>query len=153
MAQIGSTINGLTAGMWYSIELFYKTGAGGSGSFSATVAGNVDVHRQRCGTAHSGTGTIGSAQLGFISGAGSAMRFDAFESTRSADTAIGRLCRGDANGATPAVINVSDRTAVNNEILGLALAAGQPDCNEDGTVNVSDRTCVNGLILAATTCN
>jgi hypothetical protein len=151
-AQVGSPITGLTAGKWYSVELFYKTGAG-NGSFSATVAGNVSFTGNIPATTITASGTIGSARLGFLTGTGPAMRFDAFESTRSADTAIGRLCRGDANGATPATINVSDRTTVNNEILGTSLGAGQPDCNEDGVINVSDRTCVNNLILAGTGCN
>lgn len=150
-AQVGSNVTGLTAGKWYSVEMFYKTGT--PGSFSATVAGNVTYTGGVAPTGITASGTIGSARLGFISGTGPAMRFDAFESTRSADTAIGRLCRGDANGATPATINVLDRTAVNNEILGSSFAAGQPDCNEDGSINVLDRTCINNLILSAATCN
>ena len=148
-AQVGSNVTGLTANKWYSVELFYKTGAGGSGSFSATVAGNQTFTGSIAPTPITASGTIGSAQLGFISGTGSAMRFDAFESTRSADTAIGRLCRGDTNAS--GTLTPADRGAITSELAG-TLATGQPDCNEDGIVSSSDRGCITTRLNSAPIC-
>ncbi len=148
-AQVGSNVTGLTAGKWYSVEVFYKTGAGGSGSFSATVAGNVTYTGGVSPTAITASGTIGSARLGFISGTGPAMRFDAFESTRSADTAIGRLCRGDTNAS--GTLTPADRGAVTSELAG-TLATGQPDCNEDGVITPADRGCITTRLSSSPTC-
>lgn len=135
---------GVVADKWYSVELLYV--AGEADGFSATVAGN-QTFTGSVAPGVAGAGTIGSHSLGNIGGAGTVLG-DAFESTRSEDTEIGRLCRGDVNGAEPIAINVFDRTAVTNEILNGTLAAGQPDCNEDGAVNVFDRTCVTTFVLA-----
>lgn len=146
-AQVGSNVTGLTAGKWYSVELFYKTGAGNSGAFSATVAGNHSFTGGVAQTAITATGTIGSARVGFISGTGPAMRFDAFESTRSADTAIGRLCKGDTSGDS--ALTIVDVTTIIQEAGGTGfLANGQPDASEDGAINVVDATTVIGWIGA-----
>lgn len=141
------SVAGIVANKWYAIELLYV--AGQADGFSATVSGNQTFEGSVAPTA-AGAGTIGSHSLGAISGGTGAARVDAFESTRSADTAIGTLCRGDVNGTLP--INIFDRTAVTNEILNGTLAAGQPDCNEDGAINVFDRTCVTNIILAGGAC-
>lgn len=146
-AQVGSNITGLTAGRWYSVELMYKTGS--PGSFSATVAGNVSFTGSVPVTPITASNTVGSAQLGFISGTGTVMRFDAFESTRSADTAIGRLCRGDANGSV--TLTPADRATVTSELAG-TLATGQPDCNEDGLITPADRACITTRLSSAPTC-
>lgn len=146
---VGTPINA-AAGKWYSVEVYYKAGA----AFQATVAGGgngatlgtVNV------TSGIGAGTVGSAVLGVSSGTASApVRFDAFESTRSETTAIGRLCRGDANG--DGNINTFDVNAVINERVNGNLAQGQVDCNEDGSVNAFDQNCVITLRLASATCS
>lgn len=134
---------GVVANKWYSVELLYQAGEAVDG-FSATVAGN-QTFTGSVPAGAAGAGTIGSHSLG--NGGTGTVLGDAFESTRSADTPIGRLCRGDVNGVEPIAINVFDRTAVTNEILNGTLAAGQPDCTEDGAINVFDRTCVTTLVL------
>lgn len=140
------SVEGIVANKWYSIELLYV--ANDVDGFSASVAGN-QTFSGSVPLGPAGAGTIESHTLGNLGGLGT-VRLDAFESTRSADTPIGRLCRGDVNGTLP--INIFDRTAVTNEILNGTLAAGQPDCTEDGSVNVFDRTCVTTLILAGGVC-
>lgn len=145
---VGAGVSGIQANKWYSIEVFYKAGA----SFSASVwgaGGSAEIGNVSAASA--GAGTVGSAVLGVSSGtASTALGFDAFESTRSESTAIGRLCRGDANGATG--LNIADRMEMNKELLGTALAVGQPDCNEDGNVNIADRQCLNARLLAGDAC-
>lgn len=143
-AAAGS-VAGIVANKWYSVELLYDAGT----TFSAEVAGN-QTFTGSVPAGAAGAGTIESHSLGAIAGGTGTVRVDAFESTRSADTEIGRLCRGDVNGTQP--INIFDRTAVTNEIVNGTLAAGQPDCNEDGAINVFDRTCVTNLILDGGVC-
>ena len=78
--------------------------------------------------------------------------FDAFESTRSETAAIGRLCRGNANG--DAQVDSGDGLAIRNEFLVGVLASGQPDCNEDGIVNSGDGLCVRQIFLGGSgACN
>ena len=140
---------GVVANRWYAVELSYKAGVANTG-FSATVAGNVNFTGSTTPVT-AGAGTIGSHSLGAIAGGAGTVRVDAFESTRSADTAIGRLCRGDANG--DGNINVFDTVAITSERVTGTLASGQPDCNEDGAVNVFDTTCAVQLRVNAATCN
>lgn len=139
---VGSGVSGIQANKWYSVEVFYKSG----GNFTASVwgaGGNAEIGNV---SGSAGTGTVGSAVLGVSSGtASTALGFDAFESTRSETTAIGRLCRGDANG--DASRNSGDGIAMRNEFLGGTLASGQPDCNEDGSVNSGDGVCVRQIFL------
>ncbi len=131
---------------WYSVEFLHQTG----GAFSATVQG-AGAATGTTVTGTSVTGSVGSAALGFIGTGTGTIGADEFESTRSATTAIGRKCRGNAV-ATDTVISVADRVAINTQILGasagVGVASGQPDSNEDGIVSVADRVLVNGLILA-----
>lgn len=143
-----SAVTGITAGRWYSVELFHNT-AGGAGSFTASVAGNNGFTGSSTGTA-TATG-IGSASLGMISGGAGTLIVDEFESTRSADTAIGRLCVGDTNAS--GTRNVADAIAARNEFLsaGATPAGGQPDANENGTVNAQDSLIIRNLFLAGQT--
>lgn len=136
------TGEGIVANKWYSVELLYV--ANEADGFSATVAGN-QTFSGSLGPLAAGAGTIGSHSLGNIGGAGTVLG-DAFESTRSADTPIGRLCRGDATGDGLAV-NSGDGIAIRNEFLLGTLATGQPDCTEDGSVNSGDGLCVRALFL------
>lgn len=139
-----SAVTGITAGRWYSVELFHNT-AGGAGSFTASVAGNNGFTGSSTGTA-TATG-IGSASLGMISGGAGTLIVDEFESTRSADTAIGRLCVGDTNAS--GTRNVADAIAVRNEALsgGATPAGGQPDANENGTINAQDSILIRNFAL------
>jgi hypothetical protein len=139
------TIGSITANRWYSVELNWSRatsnmavtvrGAGATTDSTATVTGV------------GGTDVIDTAQLGWISGAGVAAArgivVDAFESRRS--TAIGRLCRGDANNDNTR--NSGDLIVVRNEFLNSTLGAGQPDANEDGTVNSGDLIIIRNLFL------
>lgn len=144
-SPVGSPITGIAANKWYSVEVFYKAGA----AFTATVAGagsdtaigTVNV------TTGIGSATVGSAVLGVTSGTATSIGFDAFVSTRSEDTAIGRLCRGDANN--DGNVNSGDGIAIRNEFLNGTNASGQPDCNEDGGVNSGDGLCVRSMFLAS----
>ncbi len=130
---------------WYSVELDWSRtrgnmlvavrGAGATTDSTATVAGV------------GGTDQIDTARLGWVSGAGVAaargLVTDGYESRRA--TAIGRLCRGDAN--LDNTRNSGDGIAIRNEFLNGTLAAGQPDANEDGSVNSGDGIIVRNLFL------
>ena len=135
-----ASANGIAPSKWYSIEFYYDAGT----AITANVqgAGSATAIPVSFGTAPSAA-TIGSARLGAVTGgtALDTMRFDEFESTRSTTTAIGRLCRGDANNSGG--ISAIDRTSITQELaLPPVVAPGQPDCNEDGRVSAIDRTCV-----------
>ena len=157
---------------WYSVEIFHNSGS----QLTVSVEGaNSAVANNPALTATSVaavTGTIQSVRLGNVNGnnftlAGASsptnsngFSVDEFDSTRSASTPIGRLCRGDADGnGLNAVgdndINVADATAIVAERLGQAIAQGQPDANEDGVVNVADATLVVAMRLNSpvTRCN
>jgi hypothetical protein len=134
---------------WYAVEVKYTRATN-------TVDAKV---RENTGAEVTGTGntfTVDNAadgvdyvQLGWIGGTATGeIHVDAYESRRSTD--IGRLCRGDANGDL--TLNVGDRGAVTTEVLGTALANGQPDCNHDGIVNVGDRGCITTRVLNADNC-
>lgn len=71
------------------------------------------------------------------------LTFDDYEAHRS--TPVGGLLMGDSNGNLS--VNVFDLISIQNEILGNALAPGQPDCNLNGSVNVFDLICTQNIIL------
>ncbi len=137
-----------TANRWYSVEISHNSG----GAFSAVVQGNGGA----TATTQSGTSaaaSVGSASLGLLAGTGS-MIVDEFESTRSADTAIGRLCPGDTNAS--GTYSATDLARIRNEILTIlsaspVLAGGQPDANESGGVTATDISVVRAKILALQT--
>ncbi len=136
----------ITANRWYAVEVNWTAG----GNMTYSVQGN--------GATSASTGTltgvtagtqVDQASLGWISGgSGGDVTTDAFESRRTQP--IGRLCRGDANGDT--FLGAQDRVQIVNEILGTALAAGQPDVTEDGFVGAADRVQIVNRILAGDTC-
>lgn len=138
-----ATVPGV-ASRWYSIEFVKEPG----GAFSASVQGNGATTATTV-TGTGATGTISSAALGFIGPGAGFFLADDYVSTRSATTAIGRKCRGNAV-ATDTIINIQDRIAINNEILGqtagTGVASGQPDINEDGVISIQDRIQVNAII-------
>ncbi len=145
------TVNGttvptvpVTTSKWYGVEVFYNA----SGQFTAKVrgagqltAGNAsEVTVTSAGNA--GAVNVGSARLGVLNAAAqtTALAFDAFESTRSSDTPIGRLCPGDADGNN--IVNVQDAIAAIDEFPANGImATGQPDCDENGLVNSVDAGC------------
>lgn len=146
-ANVGS----ITQDRWYAIELNWnRTG----GNMGVTVRGaGATTDSTATVTGVGGSDQIDDARLGWVSGAGTASTrgivTDAYESRRS--TAIGQLCRGDANADR--VLNVGDRGTVTTEVLsGTTLGAGQPDCNEDGVINVGDRGCITTRVLAGDSC-
>jgi hypothetical protein len=158
------------ANRWYSVEVLHQTGAplqvwvhgansapADSAALTAVSAGNV-------------AGTVGSARLGNLNSAAlgfaatpaanntSGFSVDEFDSTRSAATMIGRLCRGDANNNANAAVGDNDLSALDAgaivaEALGTAVAAGQPDANEDGRVTALDAGAVIAMRLANKKCN
>lgn len=150
-ANIG-TIGGIAANRWYGIEVNYQGGQ----PLEAFVKGNNNDTELTFGAAPAAAPAtaVGSASVGVQAGASGTGRFafDDFESTRSAGSRIGFLCRGDANNSGGA-INVFDTVAIVNERVNNVLASGTPDCNEDGTINVFDTACVIGLRLANATCD
>lgn len=133
---------------WYSVELDWSRTRGnmlvavrGAGAATESLATVTGV---------GGTDQIDTARLGWVSGTGVAgargIVTDAYESRRA--TAIGRLCRGDAN--LDGTRNSGDQLAVRNEFFGTALAPGQPDASEDGSVNSSDQLAVRNIFFAGT---
>ena len=135
----------LTANRWYSVEINWAAGAQTTvtiqGAGSATPLPTVTIPASLAGD------RIDRADLGWISGGSGTVQVDGMESRRT--TAIGRLCRGDANGSN--TISAADRSTITGEIGG-TLATGQPDCDENGTISAGDRSCVTGLITAGATC-
>lgn len=138
----------VTAGRWYSIELNWAAGA----AMTAIVQGNGAAAALPTVTipAISGAGDrIDFAELGWISGGTTGtVQVDAYESRRT--TAIGRLCRGNANISGPSATtrDVFDIQTMVNEINAVSLSPGQPDFSEDGSVNVLD---IQGVVNAINT--
>lgn len=154
---------------WYSVEVFHQAGQ----PLTVSVEGNntavVDAAPLTSTSAGAVAGTVGSAQLGNINGAAlgfaaapaptnnSGYAVDEFDSTRSA-TPIGRLCRGDANNDAANNVGDNDLSALDagaivSEALNIAVAAGQPDANEDGRVTALDAGLVISMRLANKKCN
>ncbi len=147
-SALAFTVNGTTvspasipvvANKWYGVEVLYRAG----GAFSAKVRGNNALTETTFASAgNAGSVNVGSARLGVLNAASNttSLAFDAFVSTRSEDTEIGRLCPGDANGDN--IVNSVDALAAINEFPPSGpYAAGQPDCTEDGLVNSVDALC------------
>lgn len=136
---VASTVP-VAASRWYGVEVFYKTGA----PFTAKVRGAGAITETVVTSAgNAGAVTVGSARLGVLNAAANtpALAFDAFESTRSDSTEIGRLCPGDANGS--GALTSGDATVIFDELPASGVyALGQPDCNESGTITSADATCI-----------
>jgi len=129
----------VVANKWYGIESIYRA----SGAFQAKVRGNNAASETVVNSAgNAGAVTVGSARMGVLSATANAtaMAFDAFESTRSDTTEIGRLCPGDANSDSK--VDSGDALAAMVEFPPSgAYSAGQPDCNEDGKIDSGDALC------------
>ena len=139
----------VTPGRWYAVELNWAAGQ----AMTGLVQGNgssTPLNLVSTGAAAAGD-RIDNAQLGWISGgaAGSPIAVDAYESRRT--TAIGRLCRGDANGDGNR--NSGDLITVRNEFLSISspsptFATGEADVNEDAAVNSGDLIGIRNIFLA-----
>jgi hypothetical protein len=128
---------------WNLIEIEYNSG----GTFSFWVNSNATVD-PATGSFAAGSGAVEAVRLGLPNGlggfSGGSVSFDVYES--HASTPVGpQPFIGDANGS--GTINVFDMVSQQNEILGNALAPGQPDCNLNGSVNIFDMVCVQNIIL------
>jgi hypothetical protein len=139
---------------WYSVELDWSRTRGNLLVAVRGAAATTDSTVTVSGVG--GADQIDTARLGWISGTGVAatrgLVTDAYESRRS--TAIGRLCRGDAN--LDGTRNSGDILQARNEFLTRLqpapfLAAGQPDASEDGVVNTQDQLVIRNLFLDVTT--
>jgi len=136
---------------WYAIELSWTNG----GNMDINVQGNAAT-TTTAGQIGAGPSTnIDSVKLGWVAGAGvtdathKGIVVDAFESRRA--TAIGRLCRADANNS--GTITAADRSAITAELgASLTLGTGQPDANEDGRVTAGDRSAITALLAINATC-
>ena len=138
----GTTVSGTAtaaANKWYAIETIYRAG----GAFQAKIRGaNAATETVLASAGNAGAVNVGSARLGVLSATANAtaMAFDAFESTRSDATEIGRLCPGDAT--SDSLVNSSDAIKILAEVPPSGpYAPGQPDCNQDGLVNSGDAIC------------
>lgn len=155
---------------WYSVEVFHNTGSaltvsveGANGAVADSVALTSTSGAAVAGTVESvRLGNVNGAALGFAAtpaaNNNSGFSVDEFDSTRSATTAIGRLCRGDANGNANVAIGDNDLSALDAgaiiaERFGTAIAPGQPDANEDGTVTALDAGLVIAMRFAGKKCN
>lgn len=137
-----------TSGTWVSIEFLHQNGQ----PFQLSVRpGNSDTPVTRTGSAAS-SGTVSSVRLGSLPGAAGTYNVDGYESTRSAATPIGFLCRGNANntGSSATVRDINDAVAIIAEINRTAFAAGTPDVNGDGFININDASGVIAIVNSAT---
>ena len=141
------TIGSIAQNRWYSVELNWSRAAT---NMVATVRGNsATTDSTATITGVTAAAQIDTANLGWVSGAGTAaaarpVTVDGYESRRA--TAIGRLCRGDANN--DGTRNSGDQLVVRNEFFGTALSPGQPDATEDGNVNSGDQLVVRNIFFA-----
>ncbi len=131
---------------WYAIELQWKSGAG-TGSLGLRVTGAASDSPLSTPTItglNNPTDRVEDVRLGLISGFGTgAVGFDEFQARRI--TQPKRLCRGDANN--DGMRTIADATVIVHEFTSGVLAAGQPDCNEDGIVTTGDAVCVSALFV------
>ena len=166
----GATVasaTGIVPDKWYSIEVLHQSGQTLSVTVTAGAAANGAAGAvQNISSVGTVTGTVSSARLGIVDGAGitGQVFFDEFDSTRSAATPIGRLRRGDANNScitTPANpgLSVADAVLVRNEVATAtgptpALVLGQPNFNEDTGTTIADAVLIrNAVALGQTACS
>jgi len=122
-------------GSWNSIEIDWDAGSGNM-ELLVNGAGPAPV-------AFSSAETVSNVRLGNLNGAAGDLSFDSYESRRT--TEIGRLLVADANESGD--VTGGDLAVIAGEILGNALATGQPDCNESGDVTGADLSCTSAIIL------
>lgn len=147
----GSTSSILSVGPvatgWNSLEIQWSSGATVTPKAILGNASGTDT--QTSVAVDTSNFTIDSTKLGAINAlatvpTGGSIDFDDYDSRR--DTVPGRLLAGDAN--SDGALNIFDVVAARNNILGNAVATGQPDCNEDGEINIFDVVCMRVKILS-----
>ena len=151
-AAADGTATGAADNRWYSVEIAFSNAAPAEVRYTIQGAGSTfplpSANNVLATSAPTLADVVDTAEVGWVQSIGGPptgeVVVDAFSSFREAP--IGRLCRGDANGDGNR--NSGDHTTNTSEILGGALATGQPDCTEDGVLDVRDRVCVAALFLS-----
>ena len=125
---------------WISIEVDWQ-----SGGLVSVWVGSDATSEVATATASAGTGTISAARLGTmdVTGGSPDFAFDDYEARNA--TAIGLLTAGDATD--DGIITLADSLIIRQEILGISLASGVPDCTLNGLVTVADSVCSLRILL------
>lgn len=129
---------------WQGVALSWKQASrAGNGEAALELNGTPRAKLTRLDNRNS---IISLARMGSVaaSGARGEVYFDAFQSRRK--TPAEPLLAGDATGDE--VVDPADLVAVVDEINGVSLSDGQPDCNGDGAVNASDLDCLADRIIS-----
>jgi hypothetical protein len=145
-----TSINGIVANRWYTVELKYQTGT----TLDVFVRGAGTATEQTASTASVTGAGVQSVRLGVVGAPGGTgeLSVDEFDSSRGASR-IGSLLRGDAAGPSAGApdnkCDANDASAMISEFFLVAtgqpqfsLAPGQPDCTEDGVVDANDLSCL-----------
>jgi len=142
-------------GRWYAIELDWNAGQ----PMTVEVRGaGTDPTPRFSVVAGNAADRIKKVSLGWVSGTGTGrIAIDAYATRRltgwESDIAIGRLCRGDTDiDNYYRGLEADDMVRTRNEVAGLGLAPGQPDCDENGQVNSADATCIGAAIVRDASC-
>lgn len=129
---------------WQGVALSWKQASRpGNGEAALELNGSPRAKLSRLNNSNS---VITLARMGSVAanGARGEVYFDAFQSQRKTPTEA--LVAGDATGDE--VLGPADLVAVVDEINGVSLADGQPDCNGDGTVDADDLDCLADRIIS-----
>jgi len=128
------SITGLTNARWYGVEVTYLAGT----SVQVDVRGNKTFTGTTTIAAGVPATGVDSVTMGFISGTGTSIQFDEFESSRAA-TPIGFLPRGNARiESGTQSYTIFDVVDVLTEFRTGTLSLGNSDVEEDGDVDVFD---------------
>lgn len=129
---------------WQGVALSWKQASRpGDGEAELELNGTP---RAKLSRLNNGNSVISLARMGSVAAnsARGEVYFDAFESRRK--TPAEALVAGDATGDE--VLDPADLVAVVDEINGVSLADGQPDCDGDGTVDADDLDCLADRIIS-----
>lgn len=129
---------------WQGVALSWKQASRrGNGEAALELNGQPRAKLSRLDNRNS---VISLARMGAVAadGARGEVYFDAFQSRRK--TPAEPLIAGDATGDE--AVDPADLVAVVDEINGVSLADGQPDCNGDGTVDANDLDCLADRIIS-----
>ena len=131
-------ITGIGSG-WHSVEFAWASASDATVSLAVNVAIETAAPPEFASATLNTSGqSIGEARLGNVNGASATnafIDFDDFDSRRVSTP--GRLCRGLTDESRDA-LSGDDAIEIYRESFGLAVAAGQPDYNEDGAVTGDD---------------
>lgn len=127
---------------WQSVEFAWNSGPAATISFAVNVeidsADPSDFITETLNTSGRSISEVRLGNIGGVSASGAYVDFDDHDSRRS--TTPGRLCRGLTveSEAERNALSGDDGIEIFREAFGLALAAGQPDYDEDGVVSAAD---------------